>query len=85
MCNYFSMLAVSKRHALGIFWCICSTLKMLILAQYQVDIKQFADLKKLIKKLTEDDIKKKPGIFLRSKIKDGLTLLFDENMPRDLL
>ena len=57
----------------------------MILAKYQVDIKQFVILKKLIKKLVEDYIKKKPNIFLCSKIKHGLMLLFNEDVLKDLL
>ena len=85
ICNYFSMLAIKNRYSPGNYWCIYSTLKTLILAKHRVDIKQCVVLKKLIKKLTEDHIKKKPDMFLYSEIKHGLTLLFKDDVPKDLL
>ena len=85
LCNYFSMLQVTRRYTAGNFWCIYSTLKTFILARYQVDIKMYPVLKKLMKKLTEDHIKSKPDVFLYSEIKHGLEKLFDEDEPKDLM
>ena len=48
-------------------------------------MKPHVTLKKLLKKLTEDHIKKKPDMFSFDEIKHGLEVLFDENEPKDLL
>jgi len=68
ICNYFSMIAINDQYSSGTYWCMHSTLKKMILTRYQVDIKQYAVLKKLLKKLTQDHIAKKLDIFYTRKL-----------------
>ena len=59
--------------------------RTIILAQYEIGIKQHPLLKKQSKKLTQDHIALKSDMFLFKEIKHGWIKLFNDNVPRNLI
>ena len=73
------------KYSVGIFWCIFSCIRSYLLGKTKIDIKSFALLRKLIKSLTENHIKKKTYIFTAEEIKRVLIEIYNEDDPQDLL
>ena len=69
----------------GAFWCMCVTLSVHVLCVHGFNVKNRENLNTSLKKFPIYHVKKKSDVLAFEKIKEGLTVLFDESNRKDLL